>query len=88
MAARLKNGLSIEGVCTVPLVQDWKMNTMAQKVRHAVFDDPEATLKEAASVLGGGVAGMEQTEALRDKSIVEEQLKKRRGATRRSSICG
>jgi len=49
VAARLKNGLSIEGVCPVPLVQDWKMHTMGQKVLHAVFDDPEATLREAAA---------------------------------------
>lgn len=79
VAARLKNGLGIEGVCPVPLVQDWKMNTMAQKVLHAIFDDPERTLKEAAAVLGGGLAGVEQAEVLRDKSIVEGQLKKEQG---------
>ncbi len=28
VAVRIKNGLSIEGVCSVPLVKDWKMNTM------------------------------------------------------------
>ncbi len=79
VSARLKNGLSIEGVCPVPLVQDWKMHTMAQKVLHAIFDDPEATLREAEAVLGGGAAGVEQAEVLRDKSIVEEQLKKEQG---------
>ena len=79
VSARLKNGLSIEGVCPVPLVQDWKMHSMAQKVLHAIFDDPEATLREAAAVLGGGAAGVEQAEVLRDKSIVEEQLKKEQG---------
>jgi len=79
VSARLKNGLSIEGVCPVPLVQDWKMHTMGQKVLHAIFDDPEATLREAAAVLGGGAAGVEQAEVLRDKSIVEEQLKKEQG---------
>ena len=63
----------------MPLVQDWKMHTMAQKVLHAIFDDPEATLKEAAAVLGGGLAGVEQAEVLRDKSIVEERLKKEQG---------
>ena len=88
IAARLKNGLSIEGVCRAPLVQDWKMYTMAQKVLHAVFDDPEGTLRNAAAVLGLGAAGVEQSEVLRDKEIIEEQLKKSRGATRRCSICG
>ncbi len=57
IAARLKNGLSIENVCRSPLVQDWKMYTMAQKVLHAVFDDPEGTLLNAAAVLGCGIAG-------------------------------
>ena len=79
VSARLKNGLSIEGVCRVPLVQDWKIHTMAQKVLHAVFDDPEGTLREAAAILGLGAAGVGQTEVLRDKSIIEEKLKKEQG---------
>ena len=79
IAARLKNGLGIENVCRSPLVQDWKMYTMAQKVLHAVFDDPEGTLLNAAAVLGCGIAGVEQSEVLRDKEIIEEQLKKERG---------
>ncbi len=79
IAARLKNGLSIENVCRSPLVQDWKMYTMAQKVLHAVFDDPEGTLKNAAAVLGLGAAGVGQMEVLRDKSIIEEKLKKEQG---------
>ncbi len=79
IAARLKNGLSIENVCRSPLVQDWKMYTMAQKVLHAVFDDPEGTLLDAAAVLGCGIAGVEQSEVLRDKEVIEEQLKKERG---------
>ena len=79
IAARLKNGLSIESVCRSPLVQDWKMYTMAQKILHAVFDDPEGTLKNAAAVLGCGIAGVEQSEVLRDKAIIEERLKKEQG---------
>ncbi len=51
----------------------------AQKVLHAIFDDPEVTLKESAAVLGGGLAGVEQAEVLQDKSIVEGQLKKEQG---------
>ncbi len=79
ISARLKNGLSIEGVCRSPLVQDWKMYTMAQKVLHAVFDDREGTLLDAAAVLGCGIAGVEQSEVLRDKAIIEERLKKEQG---------
>ena len=63
----------------MPLVQDWKLNTMAQKVLHAIFDDTEGTLRSAAAVLGGGAAGVEQAEVLRDKSIIEECLKKEQG---------
>jgi len=55
------------------------MYTMAQKVLHAVFDDPEGTLKNAAAALGYGIAGVEQSEVLRDKEIIEEQLKKEQG---------
>ena len=79
VSARRKNGLSTEGICPVALVQDWKLNATAQKVLHDIFDDPEGTLKGAAAVLGGGVAGVEQTEVLRDKSIIEERLKKEQG---------
>ncbi len=79
VSARRKNGLSTEGICPVALVQDWKLNATAQKVLHDIFDDPEGTLKGAAAVLGGGVADVEQTEVLRDKSIIEERLKKEQG---------
>ena len=51
----------------------------AQKVLHAVFDVPEGTLREAAAILGLGAAGVGQTEVLRDKSIIEEKLKKEQG---------
>ena len=43
---------------------------LAQKVLHAVFDDPEGTLKNAAAVLGCGIAGVEQVEVLRDKETI------------------
>lgn len=81
VSARLKNGLSIEGICPVPLVQNWKMNTLVQKFLHAIFDDPAATLKEAAAVLGGGLAGVEQAEVLRDK-YCGRAVEKRAGALR------
>ena len=47
--------------------------------KHGVFDDPEGTLREAAAILGLGAAGVGQTEVLRDKSIIEEKLKKEQG---------
>ena len=51
----------------------------AQKVLHAVFGDPEGTLKNAVAVLGCGIAGVEQAEVLRDKETIEERLKKEQG---------
>ena len=57
ICGKAENGLSIENVCRSPLVQDWKIHTMAQKVLHAVFDDPEGTLLNAAAVLGCGIGG-------------------------------
>ncbi len=36
----------------------------------------EGTLKDAAVVLGLGIVGVEQAEVLRDKEIIEEQLKR------------
>ena len=60
-------------------MQDWKIHTMAQKVLHAVFDDPEGTVRSVADMLGCGTVGVEQTEVLRDKSIIEEKLKKEQG---------
>ena len=73
IAARLKNGLSIENVCRSPLVQDWKMYTMAQKVLHAVFDDPEGTLLDAAAVLGCGIAGVDVSGKMENLQRLMEQ---------------
>ena len=71
--ARLKNGLGIENVCRSPLVQDWKMYTMAQKVLHAVFDDPEGTLLDAAAVLGCGIAGVDVSGKMENLQRLMEQ---------------
>ncbi len=73
ISARLKNGPSIEGVCRSPLVQDWKMYTMAQKVLHAVFDDPEGTLLDAAAVLGCGIAGVDVSGKMENLQRLMEQ---------------
>ena len=48
-------------------------------VLHTVFDDPDGTVRSAADMLGCGTAGVEQAEVLRDKTIIEEKLKKEQG---------
>ena len=55
------------------------LKIMVLTSKHGVFDDPEGTLREAAAILGLGAAGVGQTEVLRDKSIIEEKLKKEQG---------
>lgn len=79
VSARQKRGLSIEGVCPVPLVQDWKLHTMAQKVFHTIFDDRGESIKAAESLLGMGASETVQPDLLKDKTSLEEQLRQERG---------
>lgn len=79
VSARLKRGLSIEGVCPVPIVQDWKLYTMAQKVFHTIFDDREKTIWEAEALLGKSISEVVQSDLLQDKTSVEEQLRQEQG---------
>ena len=78
VSARQKKGLSIEGICPVPMVQDWKLFTMAQKVFHTIFDDREATVRAAEAILMKGAAEVEQTDTIKDKASVEERLQQER----------
>ena len=48
------------------------MNVAAQRCE-------DAGARKDAAVLGRGTAGVEQAEVLRDKSIIEERLKKEQG---------
>ena len=75
VSARLKRGMSVEGVCPVPIVQDWKLYTMAQKVFHTIFDDREKTIREAEGLLGKSISEVVQTDLLQDKTLVEVQLR-------------
>lgn len=78
VSARQKRGLSIEGICPVPMVQDWKLFTMAQKVFHTIFNDSGATLKAAEEILLKGASAVEQTDTIKDKASVEERLQQER----------
>lgn len=57
VSARQKRGLGIEGACPVPMVQEWKLCTMAQKVFHTIFDDSRESIKAAEALLGKGHPG-------------------------------
>lgn len=78
VSARKKRGLSVEGICPVPMVQDWKLFTMAQAVLHAVFDSAGETIQIAEGILGKEIIDTEQEDVLRGKSDIEEKLKKER----------
>lgn len=78
VSARQKRDLSIEGICPVPMVQDWELSTMAQKVFHTIFDDREATAGEAEAILMKGATQVEQTDTIKDKAAVEERLQQER----------
>lgn len=76
VSARQKRGLGIEGVCPVPIVQDWKLCTMAQKVFHTIFDDSRESIKAAEALLGKGASETVQPDLLKDKTFLEEQFQK------------
>ena len=78
VSARKKRGLSIEGICPVSMVQDWKLFTMAQSVFHAIFDCKEDTIRRAEEVLGEGNVDAEKADMLKAKMEAEESLKKER----------
>ena len=48
---RLKRGLSIEGVCTAPVTQEWKMKLMAKEVFDTLWADKRSVLKAANDLL-------------------------------------
>ena len=80
-ASFFENGATPGGVLEHPGVL--KDPAKVRESWHSVYggskNDPEGTLREAAAVLGLGAAGVGQTEVLRDKSIIEEKLKKEQG---------
>ena len=63
----------------MPIVQDWKLYTMAQKVFHTIFDDREKTIWEAEALLGKSISEVVQSDLLQDKTSVEEQLRQEQG---------
>lgn len=72
----------------MPLVQDWKLHTMAQKVFHTIFDDRGESIKAAESLLGMGASETAQPDLLKDKTSLEEQLRQERGGMTPCWKCG
>ena len=48
---RLNKGLSIEGVCTAPVTQEWKMRLMAREVFDTLWSDKKNVLRIANELL-------------------------------------
>ena len=51
MKHRLNKGLSIEGVCTAPVTQEWKMRLMAREVFDTLWSDKKNVLRIANELL-------------------------------------
>ena len=51
MRTRLKKGLSIEGICNAPTIQDWKLQVMARTVFDILWSDKEGILCVADDIL-------------------------------------
>lgn len=59
---RLNKGLSIEGICPEPMIQEWKLRLMAQVIFDTLWSDKNVVLKIADSILD---------ETIRNASIVD-----------------
>ena len=55
VATRKNKGLDLEGVCTVPLVPEWKMVLMFRMLMKALFEDKERVLKIANELLESNI---------------------------------
>ena len=71
---REKKGLSTEGICTTPMVQEWKMEMMARMILAKFFTDKESILKVADEILMSGIE-QEMNQRDDDKLIVLKSKK-------------
>ena len=51
VTSRLKKGLSIEGICDVPMIQEWKLNLMAGVIFNSFWSDRQKVLSIAEEML-------------------------------------
>ena len=57
VSSRLKRGLSIEGICDVPMIPQWKLNCMASEIFRMFWQDKKRVLMIANDLLEKGYDG-------------------------------
>ena len=78
---RQKKGLSIEGVCTSPMIQDWKLELMAKVILDTLWKDKSEVLRIANELLdecikeSGGISSREK-EIQRYENLISNQQNK------------
>lgn len=77
---RIKKGLSIEGICDVPMIQQWKLELMAKMIFDSLFKDKEKILNLADELLEYGISEERKTdysaEILRCQNLLKKQRSK------------
>ena len=78
---RQKKGLSIEGVCTSPMIQDWKLELMAKVILDTLWKDKSEVLRITNELLdecikeSGGMSSREK-EIQRYENLISNQQNK------------
>ena len=77
---RINKGLSIEGICDVPMIQQWKLELMAKMIFDSLFKDKEKILNLADDLLEYGISEERKTdygtEILRCQNLLKKQRSK------------
>ena len=70
----------IEGICDVPMIQQWKLELMAKMIFDSLFKDKEKTLNLADDLLEYGISEERKTnygaEILRCQNLLKKQRSK------------
>lgn len=74
---RMNKGLSIEGICDVPMIQDWKLELMAKMIFDGIWSDKEKVLSIANQLLESSMSEKPQkdydSEIKRYETLLEKQ---------------
>ena len=74
LRSRLKKGLSIDGACDTPMVQEWKLYLMANVVFNLIWDDKEQIINIANKLIDETIIEEDYSNEL-DEKITENNKK-------------
>ena len=73
----MNKGLSIEGICDVPMIQDWKLELMAKMIFDGIWSDKEKVLSIANQLLESSMSEKPKkdydSEIKRYETLLEKQ---------------